>query len=91
MPTALTARGSISRACRGKPTRGRPGNASQTEIRRISIARDRVAGLVASEQFWLIPIFLRLEDELERLSGQEDVVSRARAIANQNAARKRAA
>ncbi|WP_037227187.1 hypothetical protein [Roseobacter sp. GAI101] len=91
MPTAHDAREHASRTCRSTTSQDCSGNARQAEIRRISDARDRVADLVASEQFWLIPIFERLEDELERLVGQEDAISRARRIAEENAARKRAA
>lgn len=91
MPTAQNGQAQI--ACSGWPTSSQrcSDTARQAEIRRISDARDQIVQLIASEQFWLLPIFERLEDELERLQGREDAISRARSIAEQNAARKRAA
>lgn len=65
--------------------------AQQAMIQRITDARYEVAVRLTGGEEWLLPIFERLEAEIEKLTAQTDTLSRARQIAKQNAAPKRAA
>jgi hypothetical protein len=65
--------------------------AQQAVIQRITDARYEVAVRLTGGEEWLLPIFERLEAEIEKLTAQTDTLSRARQIAKQNAAPKRAA
>ena len=58
-----------------------PGGAAELSIRRITESRDRMAVLVAEGQVWALPIFIRLEAELEKAKIQQSALDRARDIA----------
>lgn len=66
------------------------GDAQAVLIERVAQARDRTAILLADGELWILPIFERLEQELDALAAKEEVLTRARQIAAA-AARKRAA
>jgi hypothetical protein len=68
-----------------------PSRSERGEIKRLADHRDRVARMIADGQHWLLPIFERLEHELEALSIRQSALDRALLIARNNAARIRAA
>ena len=63
--------------------------ATQADIARLTEARDKLATLLAGGEMWVLPLFTRLEAELAELEAREDVLERARQIAEM-AARKAA-
>jgi hypothetical protein len=60
-------------------------------LAQLTEARDRVAQIVADGGLYALPIFERLEAELEKYTDQQSALDRARQIAEEIAARKRAA
>lgn len=68
-----------------------PAAARQAEIQKIADARYEIAARMVAGQHWLLPIFERLEAELERLAAEEDTLARALRLVAENAAPKRAA
>ena len=63
--------------------------ATQADIAHLTEARNKLATLLAGEETWALPLFTRLEAELAELTAREDVLARARQIAEM-AARKAA-
>jgi len=61
--------------------------AHQQEIARLTAARDKLATLLAGGEMWALPLFTRLEAELAQLTAREDVLARARQIAETAARR----
>ncbi|MFT6533000.1 MAG: hypothetical protein ACJASC_002558 [Limimaricola cinnabarinus] len=76
----------------GLAWRGQASGAAKThqqEIARLTEARDKLATLLAGGEMWALSLFTRLEAELAQLTAREDVLARARQIA-ETAARKAA-
>lgn len=61
----------------------------QNDIAHLTEARNKLATLLAGGEIWALPLFTRLEAELAQLTAREDVLARARQIAEM-AARKAA-
>ncbi|SFR11529.1 hypothetical protein [Poseidonocella sedimentorum] len=78
--------GSAGLAGRGQASGAR---AAQGDITYLTEARDKLATLLAGGEMWALPLFTRLEAELAELEAREDVLARARQIAEM-AARKAA-
>lgn len=53
----------------------------QGDIAHLTDARDKLATLLASGEMWALPLFTRLEAELVQLKAREDILARARQIA----------
>lgn len=79
--------GSAGLARRGQATAA--AKAHQQEIARLTTARDKLATFLAGGEMWALPLFTRLEADLAQLTAREDVLARARQIAEM-AARKAA-
>lgn len=60
-------------------------------IHKITDARDEIIRRIGQGEEFLLPIFERLEDELEKFRRKEDTLTRVRRLAAENAVRKRAA
>lgn len=58
-----------------------PSSAAELSIRRIAESIDRMAVLVAEGHVWALPLFIRLEADLERANIQQSALDRARDIA----------
>lgn len=78
-PNSAQGPGSAGLAWRGRASGGAKN--SQTEVAHLTEARDKLATLLAGGEIWALPLFTRLEAELAQLTAREDVLARARQIA----------
>jgi hypothetical protein len=90
MPATLTTISSQGSGSAGFASRGQASEAAkapQEDISRLTAARDKLATLLAGGEMWALPLFTRLEAELAQLTAREDVLARARQIAEMAARR----
>lgn len=79
--TTISAQGTGSTGLAWRGQASGAAKARQEEVLRLTAARDKLATLLAGGEMWALPLFTRLEAELAELTAHEDVLARARQIA----------